>query len=110
MAAVAPPATRARVVVFIDRFLLLGLTATNSPRARSFPAVWPRGPTLEGVRSVLLDRPGAVAGRTPDDLVAGHYGDPLREQRALLADGGVVDRSHRGVITVSGPDRLTWLH
>jgi tRNA-modifying protein YgfZ len=59
---------------------------------------------------VLLDRPGAVAGRAPDDAVAGHYGDPLREQRALLTTGGVVDRSHRGVITVSGADRLSWLH
>jgi len=67
-------------------------------------------PTLDGVRSVLLDRAGAVPARHPDDAVAGHYGDPLREQRALLSDGGVVDRSHRGVIRVDGPDRLTWLH
>jgi folate-binding protein YgfZ len=66
--------------------------------------------TLDGVRSVLLERPGAVAGRLPDDGVAAHYGDPLREQRALLGGGGVVDRSHRGVITVSGSDRLSWLH
>ena len=68
------------------------------------------GPTLDGVRSVLLDRRGAVSARAPDEEVAGHYGDPLREQRTLLTDGGVVDRSHRGVITVSGPDRLSWLH
>jgi folate-binding protein YgfZ len=58
----------------------------------------------------LLSRPGAVPGRTPDDGVAGHYGDPLREQRTLLDAGGVVDRSHRGVITVTGPDRLSWMH
>ena len=58
----------------------------------------------------MLDRPGAVAGRAPDDAVAAHYGDPLREQRALLSSGGVVDRSQRGVITVGGPDRLSWLH
>ena len=60
--------------------------------------------------SALLDRPGAVAGVAVDAGVAGHYGDPLREQRTLFASGGVVDRSHRGVITVSGADRLSWLH
>ena len=42
--------------------------------------------------------------------MAAHYGDPLREQRSLLADGGVVDRSQRGVLRVVGPDRLSWLH
>jgi tRNA-modifying protein YgfZ len=60
--------------------------------------------------SPLLSRQGAVAGRAPDDGVAGHYGDPLREQRMLMESGGVVDRSHRGVVTVTGPDRLSWLH
>ncbi|MDQ1704742.1 MAG: tRNA-modifying protein YgfZ [Frankiaceae bacterium] len=62
------------------------------------------------MQSSLLARPGAVAGRAPDQDVAGHYGDPLREQRTLLDIGGVVDRSHRGVLRVSGPDRLSWLH
>lgn len=39
-----------------------------------------------------------------------HYGDPLREQR-MLADGqAAVDCSHLPVLTVTGPDRLTWLH
>src|SRR4051812_35358144 len=60
--------------------------------------------------SPLLARPGAVPGRGVDAEVAGHYGDPLREQRAWLDSGGVVDRSHRGVLTVTGPDRLSWLH
>jgi tRNA-modifying protein YgfZ len=39
-----------------------------------------------------------------------HRGDPLAEQRAMARSAAVVDRSHRGVITVSGPDRLSWLH
>lgn len=39
-----------------------------------------------------------------------HYGDPLREQRELLAGRVGVDLSHRPVFTVSGPDRLTWLN
>src|SRR5581483_2044373 len=53
---------------------------------------------------------GAVAGVGIDAGVANHYGDPLREQRTLLVDGAVVDRSHRDVVVVSGPDRLSWLH
>jgi folate-binding protein YgfZ len=57
--------------------------------------------------SVLLRRPGAVAGDPPDEVVAAHYGDPLREQTLPAA---AVDRSHREVITVRGPDRLSWLH
>jgi folate-binding protein YgfZ len=60
--------------------------------------------------STLLGRPGAVAAEGADAGVAAHYGDPMREQR-LLAEGlACVDLSHRGVVTVSGPDRLSWLH
>jgi tRNA-modifying protein YgfZ len=61
-------------------------------------------------RSPLLDVPGAVQALEPDEGVAAHYGDPLREQRRLVAGTGVVDLSHRDVVRVSGPDRLTWLH
>jgi folate-binding protein YgfZ len=43
------------------------------------------------------------------DLVA-HYGDPVREQRAMESDVALVDRSNRGVIAIGGPERLTWLH
>jgi folate-binding protein YgfZ len=61
--------------------------------------------------SPLLAWPGAVAGDPPDDAVPAHYGDPLREQRAWEdATGGFVDRSARDVLTVTGPDRLSWLH
>ncbi|HEX3959114.1 MAG TPA: folate-binding protein [Trebonia sp.] len=58
----------------------------------------------------MLDIEGAVEAVWPDEGVAAHYGDPAREQRAIAAGGALVDRSNRGVITVSGPDRLTWLH
>ncbi|MDQ1696613.1 MAG: tRNA-modifying protein YgfZ [Frankiaceae bacterium] len=58
----------------------------------------------------MLNRQGAVAGKSPDDGVAAHYGDPLREQRTIINGPGVVDRSHRGLLRVSGPDRLSWLH
>jgi folate-binding protein YgfZ len=42
--------------------------------------------------------------------VAAHYGTPVAEQRALVRGAAIVDLSSRGVLTVSGPDRLTWLH
>jgi tRNA-modifying protein YgfZ len=38
-----------------------------------------------------------------------HYGNPLGEQRSLAAGLAIVDLSDRGVISVTGPDRLTWL-
>ena len=60
--------------------------------------------------SPLLSRPGAVQADPPDAGVAAHYGDPFREQRALVAGEASVDLSHRPVVRVSGPDRLTWLH
>lgn len=47
---------------------------------------------------------------SPDAGAVWHYGDPLGEQRAAAHDAVVVDRSHRPVITVSGPDRRGWLH
>lgn len=45
-----------------------------------------------------------------DAGVAWHYGDPTAEQRALERHGAFVDLSHYGVVTVSGPDRLSWLN
>ncbi|MBM6401521.1 YgfZ/GcvT domain-containing protein [Phycicoccus sonneratiae] len=77
-------------------------TVPATPATPAEPAVVPR--------SVLLGRHGAVEGEGADTGVAAHYGDPMREQR-LLAEGlAVVDLSHRGVVRVSGPDRLSWLH
>jgi folate-binding protein YgfZ len=58
--------------------------------------------------SPLLDLPGAVA--VEGGSIAAHYGDPLREQRALAEGAGLVDRSDRDVLAVPGADRLTWLH
>ncbi|WP_417217273.1 YgfZ/GcvT domain-containing protein [Arthrobacter sp.] len=61
-------------------------------------------------RSPLLDRPGAVEGTGSDAGVALHYGEPLPEQRRLDRGEAVADLSHRGVVTVTGPDRLSWLN
>ena len=60
--------------------------------------------------SELLALPGAVEAGWPDQGVAAHYGDPMREQRALAGGGGLVDRSNRGVLRITGQDRLSWLH
>ena len=46
----------------------------------------------------------------PDAGVAWHYGDPHGEQRMLASGRGAVDLSHFDVVTITGPDRLTWLH
>src|SRR3954451_24571484 len=59
--------------------------------------------------SPLLNRRGAVRAAGPDDGVAWHYGDPTAEQRALSRGGAVVDQSYLGVVTVTGPDPLSWL-
>ncbi|KJC65215.1 YgfZ/GcvT domain-containing protein [Agreia bicolorata] len=59
--------------------------------------------------SPFLALPGAVDSAAADQGVPAHYGNPVAEQRALLA-GAIVDLSHRGVISVSGADRLTWLN
>ncbi|MCW2839720.1 MAG: folate-binding protein YgfZ [Aeromicrobium sp.] len=60
--------------------------------------------------SPLLSLPGAVFADAPDSAVAAHYGSIAAEQRRLVQGGTFVDLSHRDVVTISGPDRLTWLH
>ncbi|MFE7589975.1 YgfZ/GcvT domain-containing protein [Kitasatospora sp. NPDC057512] len=62
------------------------------------------------MKSPLLSLPGAVPAEGADEGVAAHYGDIFREQRNLSQGVGFVDLSHRGVVTVTGPDRLSWLH
>ena len=66
-------------------------------------------------RSPLLDRPGAAEAQGPDAAVdatgvAWHYGDPLGEQRRAEQGTIGVDRSHRPVIRVSGPEAPTFLN
>ncbi|MET7450827.1 folate-binding protein [Streptomyces sp. NPDC005574] len=62
------------------------------------------------MKSPLLSLPGAVPAEGVDEDVAAHYGDLFREQRALAEGAGFVDLSHRGVVAVTGDDRLSWLH
>ena len=67
-------------------------------------------PTAAEASGLLSILPGAVEAGWPDEGVAAHYGDPLREQRALATSAGLVDRSNRGVLKITGQDRLGWLH
>jgi hypothetical protein len=60
--------------------------------------------------SPLLATPDAVAAEFPDVGVPAHYGDPFGEQRALAASAGLVDRSDRDVLKITGADRLNWLN
>ncbi len=60
--------------------------------------------------SPLMALPGAVAADGVDAAVAAHYGSFNGEQRTLASGEGFVDLSHRDVVVIAGPDRLTWLH
>lgn len=71
---------------------------------------------VETYRSPLLAFTGAT--ELPDAShalidatgVPWHYGDPLREQRFISRGGVAVDRSHRRVIRVTGPDAGVFLN
>ncbi|AWE43034.1 MULTISPECIES: glycine cleavage T C-terminal barrel domain-containing protein [unclassified Actinobaculum] len=62
------------------------------------------------LQSPLLSLPDAVSATGVDAGVALHYGAPIPEQRALQSGRAFTDLSHLDVVTVSGPDRLSWLH
>ena len=46
----------------------------------------------------------------PDKGAIWHFGEPNKEQKELVNGNGWADLSHRAVISISGKDRLTWLH
>ena len=46
----------------------------------------------------------------PDKGAVWHFGEPVKEQRALEAGTAWADLSHLSVIAISGEDRLKWLH
>ncbi|MBV7295855.1 folate-binding protein [Corynebacterium sp. TAE3-ERU12] len=63
---------------------------------------------------MILHAPGFVA--VPDDDpnghagVAWHFGNPLGEQRAAMSGCGIVDRSYRRVLRLTGADRVEYLN
>mgnify|MGYP000184431975 FL=1 len=46
----------------------------------------------------------------PDKGAVWHFGEPVREQRALEAGTAWADLSHLNIVAVTGEDRLKWLH
>ena len=56
--------------------------------------------------SAFADRPGFVGTEAGP---AAHFGTPVGEQRGLAAGRAVVELG-LGVVTVTGPDRLSWLN
>jgi folate-binding protein YgfZ len=46
----------------------------------------------------------------PDKGAIWHFGEPNKEQRALLEGKAWADLSHLAIVAVSGEDRLKWLH
>ncbi|MEO7015658.1 MAG: glycine cleavage T C-terminal barrel domain-containing protein [Leifsonia sp.] len=64
--------------------------------------------------SPFLSLPGAVdiagLGSGHDAGIPAHYGNPLGEQRALAEGRAIVDLSDRAVLTITGPDRLSWIN
>ncbi|MET7767975.1 folate-binding protein [Nocardia sp. NPDC005366] len=68
--------------------------------------------SVDVVPSPILSVSGAVPGApgSPDEAVAWHYGDPFGEQKAAAERVAIVDRSHRFVLSITGAERLSWLH
>ena len=46
----------------------------------------------------------------PDKGAVWHFGEPVKEQRALEAGTAWADLCHHNIVAVSGADRLKWLH
>lgn len=121
-----PVAARHRGIIPIDQRKVRHMTPHRPSKRfhnvddRLFPALKAHSPDYalpsEGVSysSPLLSRPGATEfqGSTLVDVsgVPWHYGNPLVEQRAVETGSAIIDRSHRRVIAVSGPDARAFLH
>ncbi len=53
---------------------------------------------------------GAEARDVSGCPVLPHFGDPAGEYRALRTGFAIVDRSTRGLVELTGKDRISWLH
>lgn len=51
-----------------------------------------------------------LVGTGPDKGATLHFGDPVKEQRALVEGKAWADLSHLEIVAVKGVDRLRWLH
>ncbi|PZU31528.1 MAG: folate-binding protein YgfZ [Microbacterium sp.] len=57
----------------------------------------------------MTDPFAALPGAVFDGAALSHLGSPAREQRELAAGRAIAPLASRAVITVTGPDRLSWL-
>ena len=57
--------------------------------------------------SAFAALPGAIV--PAGEVAPAHFGHPLGEQRRLAEGKAIAHRGDRGVLTPTGPDRLTWL-
>ncbi|MBN9178819.1 MAG: folate-binding protein YgfZ [Microbacterium sp.] len=57
----------------------------------------------------MTDPFAAVPGAVFDGDLLSHLGSPAREQRELAAGRALAPLASRAVVTVTGPDRLSWL-
>ena len=46
----------------------------------------------------------------PDKGAIWHFGEPNKEQKALVAGDAFAQLINKSVITINGEDRLTWMH
>lgn len=69
-------------------------------------------PTVTSVSSLrdLQQAEGAILVAQGENWLPLHYGDPHQEYLALRQETGLLDLSHWGKITVTGPDRKNYLH
>ena len=51
-----------------------------------------------------------LVGTGPDRGAILHFGDPVKEQRAIASGTAWADLSHLEIVAVKGVDRLRWLH
>jgi folate-binding protein YgfZ len=54
-------------------------------------------------------RKGAVFAERDGWLLPMHYGNPAAEYDAARGSAGLIDLSHRGLLQITGPDRVTFL-
>jgi tRNA-modifying protein YgfZ len=62
------------------------------------------------MNALRFPRSSAVMGEGAHSAEVAHFGNPLREQRLLSMHRAVADLSATRVLTLTGPDALTWLN
>jgi folate-binding protein YgfZ len=63
-------------------------------------------------QSLLIDfhkSNGAVFSERDGWLLPNHFGDPKGEYKAVRSTAALIDRCHRGLLQLTGPDRLSFL-